>query len=83
MFFRVKITFNVNHTVDTDIEAEIHPNLDKPEIGELKSKPSFKVEITRGSTTLSVMCSFIEPGEHEEGYSKYINLNKNDKNLFF
>ncbi|KAJ8929059.1 hypothetical protein NQ314_018291 [Rhamnusium bicolor] len=38
---KIKITFNVNHTVDTDAEPDLHENLDKAEIGELKSKPTF------------------------------------------
>lgn len=65
----VKITFNVNHTVDTDVEPEMHEGMDKPELGELKSKPSFKVELIRGSTTLNLLCSFVNPAEQEEGYT--------------
>jgi len=65
----IKISFNVNHSVDTDAEPEIHSNLDKPELGELKSKPAFKVEIVRGKTTFSVLCSFVGPNEQEEGYN--------------
>lgn len=68
--FRIKISFNVNHSVDTDAEPELQENLDKPEIGELKSKPSFRIDLVRGSTTLSLLCSFINPNEQEEGYSK-------------
>lgn len=70
MNFSVKIAFNVNHSVDTEAEPDIHPNMDKPEIGELKSKPAFKVEIVRGKTTFNILCSFVAPGEQEEGYSK-------------
>ncbi|CAH0547156.1 unnamed protein product [Brassicogethes aeneus] len=66
---RVKIYFNVNHTVDADAEPELHENLDKPEIGELKSKPSFKVELVRGKTTVSILCSFVAPSDQDDGYS--------------
>nr|CAD7400114.1 unnamed protein product [Timema cristinae] len=38
---------------DADTEAEVNPNMDKPEFGELKSKPNFEVDIKRGSQTLS------------------------------
>lgn len=68
--FRIKITFNVNHTVDTEVLPKVDSNMDEPEFGELKSKPAFKVEITRGSTTLSVFCSFMESDEQEGGTSK-------------
>ncbi|XP_022920012.1 complement component 1 Q subcomponent-binding protein, mitochondrial isoform X2 [Onthophagus taurus] len=62
----VKITFNVNHTVDTDGEPEVMPNMDKAEIGELKSKPSFKIDLIRGDVTVCLVCSFIGPNEQEE-----------------
>lgn len=63
---KVVITFNVNHTVDTEAEAEIDPNADKPDFGEMKSKPTFEVDIVRGNTTLGFTCSFFQ-GEAEEG----------------
>lgn len=56
----------MNHSVDTDVEPEVNPNLEKPEIGELKSKPSFHVELIRGNTTVSLLCSFVNPGEESE-----------------
>lgn len=46
----------------------MNPNMDKAEIGELKSKPSFKVELVSGDTTVNLVCSFINPNE-QEGYS--------------
>ncbi|XP_015599962.1 complement component 1 Q subcomponent-binding protein, mitochondrial [Cephus cinctus] len=59
----IKINFNVNHTVDTDAEPEIDPNDDKPDIGDMKSKPNFEVDIIRGKQTLGFTCSFNnEPG---------------------
>jgi len=65
----IKVSFNVNHSVDSDAEPEVHENLDKPEIGELKSKPAFKIDIVRGDTTLSVLCSFVPPSEQDDGYN--------------
>lgn len=65
----IKVSFNVNHSVDTDAEPEIHENMEKPEIGELKSKPAFKVDIIRGDTTLSAMCSFVPPNEQDDAFN--------------
>lgn len=69
--FRIVITFNVNHTLDSgppDFNAEGN----EQEIGELKSKPEFRVNLTKGGTTLSLQCSFLNPEDQEEGYSKWI-----------
>lgn len=65
----IRIIFNVNHSVD-DVEPEIEPNMDKPELGELKSKPSFNVQIISGKTTLSLSCLFSSLEDQEEGYCK-------------
>lgn len=70
LFCRIKISFNVNHSVDTDVEPEIQEKMDKPDIGDLKSKPSFKIELVRGNTTVSLLCSFINAQDQDEGYSK-------------
>lgn len=56
---KITISFNVNHSVDTEEEPEIDMSADKPDIGELKAKPTFEVDIVRGSQTLSFTCSFI------------------------
>ncbi|XP_073845806.1 complement C1q binding protein P32 [Musca autumnalis] len=63
---KIIINFNVNHTVDTEEEPEINPSADKPDLGEMRSKPQFEVDIVRGNTTLSFTCSFLE-GTPEEG----------------
>lgn len=58
----VIVNFNVNHTVDTDAETEpeVNPNMDKPEeFAELKSKPSFDIDLQLGDQTLSFTCSFL------------------------
>lgn len=71
--FRIEIHFNINHTVDNETEPSVDPTMDKADFGELKSKPTFDVDIKRGTTTLSFTCSFFEtqPEQTEEGYSKF------------
>ncbi|KYM93578.1 PREDICTED: complement component 1 Q subcomponent-binding protein, mitochondrial [Cyphomyrmex costatus] len=54
----IHISFNVNHTVDADTESEMNPNSDNVDIGEMKSKPNFTVDIVRGNQTLGFSCSF-------------------------
>lgn len=59
----ITISFNINHTVDADAEPEIDPQDDKPDIGEMRSKPNFEIDIVRGKQTLAFTCSFnSEPG---------------------
>lgn len=65
-FFRVTISLNVNHTVDAEDEPEINPQQEQPEFGEMKSKPSFEIDIKKDNKTLSFTCSFL-PGEAQEG----------------
>ncbi|KAJ9599643.1 hypothetical protein L9F63_026508 [Diploptera punctata] len=63
----VTVCFNVNHTVDTDdaSEAEVNPNTDRTDFAELKSKPTFDVDLQLGDQTLSFTCSFL-PGESQQ-----------------
>lgn len=64
---------NVNHTVDTEEEEpELDQNAEKAEIGEMRSKPRFEVDIVRGNTTLSFTCSFLEGTPQEGEYSKSV-----------
>ncbi|KAJ8675596.1 hypothetical protein QAD02_011382 [Eretmocerus hayati] len=64
---KITISFNVNHTVDTDTEPEIDPSADKPDVGDMKSKPNFEIDVKRGNQTLSFSCSFnTEPGASGE-----------------
>ena len=59
----IRISFNINHTVDSDSEPEIEMTSDTPDIGDMKSKPSFTVDIVRDNQTLGFTCSFNnEPG---------------------
>ncbi|XP_038220538.1 complement component 1 Q subcomponent-binding protein, mitochondrial [Zerene cesonia] len=55
----VRITFNVNHTVDSeDFGDDIQP--EKQEFAEMRSKPQFEVDLVRGDTTLGFTCSFLQ-----------------------
>jgi len=65
---KITVSFNVNHTVDSeeDQEPDVNPEQDKPEFGEMKSKPTFEVEVHKDNKTLSFTCSFLQ-GEAQEG----------------
>lgn len=65
---KIIISFNVNHTVDTEDDGT-EPDMsgsEKPEMGEMRSKPTFEVDIVKGKTTLSFTCSFLQ-GTAQEG----------------
>lgn len=66
----------MNHTVDTDHEADVNPNMDKADIGELKSKPALKVDLVRGDITVSLLCSFIGPNEQDENYNDVFGIDE-------
>lgn len=75
----IRISFNVNHTVDADAEPEISPENDNADIGEMKSKPSFSVDIVRGNQTLGFTCSFNnEPGASgaDESYNDIFGIDE-------
>jgi complement component 1 Q subcomponent-binding protein len=62
----VTVNLNVNHTVDAEVsDSEIDPNVDKPEAPEMKSKPNFSVEISKGGKILAFNCSFQQEYEPE------------------
>lgn len=74
---KIKISFNVNHTVDADEEAELETQSDKQDFAEMKSRPTFEVDLIRKGTTLSFTCSFLngpgQEGEAEaEGFSEFV-----------
>ncbi|XP_076666213.1 complement C1q binding protein P32 [Andrena cerasifolii] len=59
----IKISFNINHTVDSDAEPELDMTNNNPDIGEMKSKPTFSIDVVRGNQTLGFTCSINnEPG---------------------
>ena len=63
--FRIKIQLNVNHTVDS---AE--PDDGSEEAPEMKSRPSFEVDIEKGGKTLSFTCRYIHAGDETEREAK-------------
>lgn len=84
LFYRIKINFNINHTVDADSEPDLEPSDDKVDMGEMKSKPNFAIDIIRRNQTLGFSCSFNnEPGASgaEDSYSKSFEYKKNAKEL--
>ncbi|XP_045516660.1 complement component 1 Q subcomponent-binding protein, mitochondrial isoform X1 [Pieris brassicae] len=73
----VKITFNVNHTVDSedfgdDVQQE------KQEFAEMRSKPQFEVDLVRGETTLGFTCSFLQepPTTNAEEYNDIFGIDE-------
>ncbi|CAG4959301.1 unnamed protein product [Parnassius apollo] len=56
----VRITFNVNHTVDSEDFGEGEVQADKQEFTEMRSKPQFEVDLVRGDSTLGFTCSFLQ-----------------------
>lgn len=74
----IKVSLNVNHSVDTDIEPQVDPKADNLDL-DLKAKPNFEVDITRGGQTLSFSCSFTEAGQEEVdegGYNDAFTINE-------
>ncbi|XP_011502050.1 PREDICTED: complement component 1 Q subcomponent-binding protein, mitochondrial [Ceratosolen solmsi marchali] len=76
---RITISFNINHTVDSESSSEVESNDDKGDVGEIKSKPSFEIDIRRGNQTLSFGCSFnSEPGASgmDDSYSDIFGIDE-------
>ncbi|KAK0091622.1 hypothetical protein PV326_002949 [Microctonus aethiopoides] len=68
----ITIAFNVNHTVNTGTDPEIDPNDDKPEFGEMQSKPNFNIDIVHGKQTLGFSCSFTDDDDPSNENGSYI-----------
>lgn len=68
---RILVSFNINHTVDSEEEPELEDESEKQQFAEMKSKPNFEVDIVRGGKTLSFTCSFLQGPPAEGEYSKY------------
>lgn len=59
--FRIVISFNINHTVDTEDDADLpEEGANQDDAAEMRSKPDFEVDITKGDRTLSFSCSFLK-----------------------
>ncbi|XP_049873800.1 complement component 1 Q subcomponent-binding protein, mitochondrial [Pectinophora gossypiella] len=73
----IRITFNVNHTVDSDeFEGEAAP--EKQEFAEMRSKPQFEVDLVRGDLTLGFTCSFLQepPQTNNEEYNDIFGIDE-------
>lgn len=72
----IRITFNVNHTVDSE-DFESDGQTEKQEFAEMRSKPQFEVDVVRGDTTLSFTCSFIQDsGSTGEEYNDIFGIDE-------
>jgi len=75
---KIVISFNINHTVDTDGEDEFEESDesgDKP-MTELKSTPTFEVDIIKGGKTLSFTCSFLKSIPQEGEYNDVFGIDE-------
>ncbi|CAH2095851.1 unnamed protein product [Euphydryas editha] len=73
----VRITFNVNHTVDTEDFGEEDVQPEKQEFSEMRSKPQFEVDLVRGDTTLGFTCSFLqEPPSANDEYNDIFGIDE-------
>ncbi|XP_041979039.1 complement component 1 Q subcomponent-binding protein, mitochondrial [Aricia agestis] len=72
----IKITFNVNHTVDSEEFDDVQP--EKQEFSEMRSKPQFEVDIVRGDSTLGFTCSFLQdpPSTNAEEYNDIFGIDE-------
>jgi complement component 1 Q subcomponent-binding protein len=78
---QITVTFDVNHTVDSDAMNETaDPAKSTQEAQEespsMVSKPSFTVEVAKGDQKLVFECAFVEPdyGEASQGTEDYADL---------
>ncbi|KAJ0176395.1 hypothetical protein K1T71_007574 [Dendrolimus kikuchii] len=75
----IKVTFNVNHTVDSDEFGEGETQPDKQEFSEMRSRPQFEVDLVRGDTTLGFTCSFLQeppPAASGEEYNDVFGIDE-------
>jgi len=79
---KIRLKVNVNHTVDAEVsEGEVTPNQDNVDTGEMKSKPNFIVEITKGGKVIEFGCSIVDDGcinhpDDPEAYNDVFNIDE-------
>jgi len=73
---KIKISFNINHTVDTDSDAENFDETDEKAMAEMKSTPNFEVDIVKGGKTLSFTCSFLKGTPDETEYNDVFGIDE-------
>ncbi|XP_059480398.1 complement component 1 Q subcomponent-binding protein, mitochondrial [Neocloeon triangulifer] len=80
----IKVYFNVNHSVDADHDADrdashAHENKDEhADMGEMRSQPSFEVELIRGETILGFSCSYLSADQQnpEDEYQDVFSIDE-------
>merc|ERR1719430_277689 len=65
----VTVTLNVNHSVDSDPEAEDLTETQGSE--QLKARPTFHVDLKKGNRSVSFTCSYTESGVVEQQGQEY------------
>jgi len=55
----INVTFNVNHTVDSEVSDEQPRGEQQEPEGEMRSKPNFDIHIKKDKQTLTFNCSFV------------------------
>jgi len=76
---KVTVTFDVNHTVDSDAGSETEGKAPEQsqETPAMVSKPNFTVEVEKGGQKLVFECAFVEPdygGEEQANPEEYVDL---------
>ncbi|KAG4078467.1 hypothetical protein HA402_009179 [Bradysia odoriphaga] len=72
----IKVSFNINHTVDTSGEHEFEDEPDIKTVTNMKSTPNFEVDIIRGGKTLSFTCSFLKGVPEDEEYDDVFGIDE-------
>jgi complement component 1 Q subcomponent-binding protein len=69
----ITVSLNVNHSVDAD--ASDDPNAtqknEQGEVTEMRSRPSFDVDIKKGTQTLNFSCSFVREDTTTDSQEEY------------
>ena len=78
---KVVVKFNVTNTVNGD-ESDLNPSEQDPQGNspstQLKSRPTFTVEINRGGQTLSFLCSYL-PNDYPDAREQQPELEGNEQ----
>ncbi|GBP85398.1 Complement component 1 Q subcomponent-binding protein, mitochondrial [Eumeta japonica] len=73
----VRITFNINHTVDSEDLVEPEAGPEKQEFSEMRSRPQFEVDLVRGDMTLGFTCSYLqEPPPTADEYNDIFGIDE-------
>jgi len=70
---KIVITFNVNHTVDSE-QSEFEELEEHKQSPAMSSKPNFDVDITKGDVTLGLSCTFLQTPAQEQQYDEVFGI---------